>query len=86
MGEVARDLVVGWVAGAAGIAVTHPLDTVRVRMQYLTGQTGALCSAFPNLPHLLCTMPLLQNVELNVNFHAVTTATSWVQGRGTPFL
>merc|ERR1712032_311380 len=34
------DFAIGWVAGALGIAATHPLDTTRVRMQHLAKTGG----------------------------------------------
>jgi len=35
-----RDCGVGWIAGACGVAATHPLDTLRVRQQHLSGPVG----------------------------------------------
>lgn len=40
MSDFGKDLLIGWVSGAAGVAFTHPLDTLRVRKQHLTGSAG----------------------------------------------
>ncbi|KYO42664.1 solute carrier family 25 member 45 isoform X2 [Alligator mississippiensis] len=36
------DFVAGWISGALGLAVGHPMDTVKVRLQARAGYRGAL--------------------------------------------
>ena len=44
---MAREFASGWIGGALGIFVTHPIDTVRVRLQHAAtnGKTGVTYSS-----------------------------------------
>ena len=47
---MSREFAGGWIGGALGILVTHPIDTVRVRLQHAAtnGKTGVTYSSIIN--------------------------------------
>lgn len=47
---MSREFASGWIGGALGIFVTHPIDTVRVRLQHAAtnGKTGVTYSSIIN--------------------------------------
>jgi len=45
------EIIAGWVGGAAGILATHPLDTVRVRLQHQSGLRLQQLQLSPTIGH-----------------------------------